>query len=181
MTKSELRNRLRYEPLHNIVALTWGQEAPIYKASTFQPGTDVIYIPDLSVHNLWFTKRPCDDEEMDALLALCFTGDDFIDECGGDVGKAERLFWYVDWQSPSSAVDEICDDEDETASEEALGVEVYCAYDPSFDMTFIMKDVGHNLERLISTEVIGWYYGRPNNADTAKFMGKLKATYEMGI
>ena len=177
MTKSELRRQLRYNPLHNIVTLTWGQEAPIYKASAFQPGEDVIYIPDLSVHGLWFTERPCDDEEMDALLALCFTGDDFVEECGGDVEKAERLFWYVDWQCPNSAVDELEDDEDVETDEGALGVAVYCAYAPEFDMTFIMKDIGHNLPRLISTEVIGWYYGRPDDEATQKFTGKLKAEY----
>ncbi len=47
------------------------------------------------------------------VLSNCYTGQEFIDECGGDVEKAERLFWYCDWQHPSSAVDELADDEEE--------------------------------------------------------------------
>lgn len=176
MTKAELRSYLRYNPLHNIVTLTWGQEAPIYKASTFQPGADVIYIPDLSVHGLKFTVVPEDEEELNCLLGLCFTGDDFVEECGGDIEKAERLFWYVDWQCPSSAVNEIEDDADEE-DDEALGVAIYTAYSPECDMTFIMKDVGHQLQELISTEVVGWYYGQPNEVDTQNFIGRLKAEY----
>ena len=41
------------------------------------------------------------------------TGDDFLEECGGDVEMARRLFHYVDWQHPSAAVPEIADEEED--------------------------------------------------------------------
>lgn len=52
-------------------------------------------------------------EELEELLSQCYTGQDFIDECGGDVEKAERLFCYCDWKHPSSAVDELADDDED--------------------------------------------------------------------
>ena len=52
-------------------------------------------------------------EELDSVLGYCYTGEDFLEECNGDRELAERLFWYCDWQNPSSAVDEIQDEEDE--------------------------------------------------------------------
>ena len=55
-----------------------------------------------------------DPEELDEVLSNCYTGQDFLDECHGDAEKAERLFLYCDWQHPSSAVDELDDDEEET-------------------------------------------------------------------
>ena len=51
-------------------------------------------------------------EEIEEILDQCYTGDDFIEECDGDVEKAERLFWYCDWQHPCSALPEIEDDEE---------------------------------------------------------------------
>ena len=43
----------------------------------------------------------------------CYTGNDFIDLCDGDVKLAERLFRYCDWQHPSSALNEVTDDEED--------------------------------------------------------------------
>ena len=45
----------------------------------------------------------------------CYTGKDFVDMCDGNMEKARRLFDYVDWQHPSSALDagEIDDDEED--------------------------------------------------------------------
>lgn len=54
--------------------------------------------------------------------------------------------------------------------------EIYTAYAPNTDMTFIMKDVYKDNEA-IETEVIGWYYGAPNENFTIAFIGKLKADY----
>lgn len=41
-------------------------------------------------------------------------GQDFINECQGDVEKTERLFCCCDWQHPSSAMDELTDDGEDT-------------------------------------------------------------------
>ena len=43
-------------------------------------------------------------------MGQCYTGQDFTDECCGDAEKAERLFYYCDWQHPSSAIDELAND-----------------------------------------------------------------------
>lgn len=53
---------------------------------------------------------------------------------------------------------------------------IYTAYSSNTDMTFIMKDVCEDTE-VISTEVIGWYFGEPNESATEAFVGKLKATF----
>ena len=50
-------------------------------------------------------------------------------------------------------------------------------YSPSGDMTFIMKEVMDEEGNPISTECVGWYYGSPNETDTAHYFGKLKAEY----
>lgn len=55
-----------------------------------------------------------DQEELVEVLSNCYTGQDFIDECHGDMEKAERLFYYCDWQHPSSAIDELTDDGEES-------------------------------------------------------------------
>ena len=51
---------------------------------------------------------------FEEVLSCCYTGKDFLDEFDGDAVLAERLFWYCDWQHPSSAACEIEDEEDET-------------------------------------------------------------------
>lgn len=54
--------------------------------------------------------------------------------------------------------------------------EIYTAYAPANDMTFIMKDT-YNGEEITRTEVIGWYYGEPNDEATEQFKGDLVAEY----
>lgn len=56
--------------------------------------------------------------------------------------------------------------------------EIYTAYAPDADITFIMRDtfnlVGDDLE---STAVIGFYYGKPDEETTNEFIGKTIAYY----
>lgn len=54
--------------------------------------------------------------------------------------------------------------------------EIYTVYASNDDMTFIMKDTFDG-EEIKSTEVIGWYYGEPNDEETKYFSGKLKGEY----
>lgn len=56
-------------------------------------------------------------------------------------------------------------------------VEIYEAYAPDNDMTFVMKDELAENGQVIATECIGWYYGRPNKEDTDFFYGKLRAEF----
>lgn len=56
--------------------------------------------------------------------------------------------------------------------------EIYTAYAPDADITFIMRDtfnlVGDELE---STAVVGFYYGEPDEQTTREFIGKTTAYY----
>ena len=118
MTKTELKKRLEAgETLNELLAFCAGQECEIYKADDFEPGDTVLYIPDISL-NLIPIHRALDLEEIEEILEECFTGDDFIQECEGNVEKAESLFWYCDWQHPSAAVDELEDEEEEEYEDE---------------------------------------------------------------
>ena len=54
---------------------------------------------------------------------------------------------------------------------------IYTTYAEDTDTTFIMEDVCDNDGDLISTEVKGFYYGKPNEEDTKLFYGDLKAIF----
>lgn len=51
------------------------------------------------------------------------------------------------------------------------------AYSSDTDMTFILLEETNKNGEPISTECVGWYYGSPNEDDTQRFFGKLKAEY----
>lgn len=57
---------------------------------------------------------------------------------------------------------------------------LYTVYSPEGDMTFIMVDTYDADGEPLATECVGWYYGAPNDEDTAAYTGKLKAEYMMG-
>lgn len=50
-------------------------------------------------------------------------------------------------------------------------------YSESGDMTFILKEEYNEEGNPITTEVVGFYYGAPNEKDTEYYTGKLKAVY----
>ena len=62
--------------------------------------------------------------------------------------------------------------------------EIYTTYAPDTGITFIMKDTYEMMDqatldgKLVSTAVIGWYYGAPTEENTRMFAGSLIATYE---
>jgi len=113
-TKEALRLRLQQgRTLNDLLVFIPGQECEIYKADDFRPGDTLIYIPDVCLNSIPLDRPITDPEEFAEVLSNCYTGQDFINECGGDTKKAEHLFWYCDWQHPSSAVDELADDEEE--------------------------------------------------------------------
>lgn len=58
--------------------------------------------------------------------------------------------------------------------------ELYTAYCEGSDMTIIVKDF-YTDDKLVATEVIGWYYGSPNEEDTTMFTGKLRAEFPNGL
>lgn len=107
MTKSELRASLaKHRVLDDQFKIVDGQDCHIVKAERFSTGDEIIYVPDFYLNGISFGVR-LDDEDIEAILRSCYTGNDFLDECGGDAELAERLFDYCDWQHPSSALPEI--------------------------------------------------------------------------
>lgn len=52
--------------------------------------------------------------------------------------------------------------------------EIYTVYADFSDMSFIMEDT-YKDDKLISTEVKGFYYGEPKDDYTKEYYGELKA------
>lgn len=114
ITKDELRLALEGGArLIDMFDFRPGQECEIFKSERFQTGDEIIYIPDLSLNDLPIDLVIDDPEAVEDILNNCYTGNDFLEECGGDRDLAEQLFYYVDWQHPSSALPEVEDDEEE--------------------------------------------------------------------
>ena len=51
------------------------------------------------------------------------------------------------------------------------------AYAPNVDKSFIMKEV-YNDGEPVSAEVVGWYWGEPDDDATEMYVGRLKAEYK---
>lgn len=114
MTKAELKEKLLSGGIMDeLFGFRNGQDCDIFKAAKFTPGDDIIYIPDLALNLIPVTEPAASPEDVEEIIGCCYTGDDFIRECDGDTEKAKHLFWYCDWQHPSSALPEIDDDEEE--------------------------------------------------------------------
>lgn len=108
MTKKELEIQLLSgKTFQELFRFRPGQECDIFKAKEFSPGSDILYIPDLDVHDI-----PCDapiteEDDIKEALSNCYTGDDFLKECHGNEKNAALLFCWCDWQSPSAAAPEV--------------------------------------------------------------------------
>lgn len=114
MTKEELKLHLEQgRTMDEAFALRDGQSCTIYKADQFTEGPDIIYIPDLALNEIpevTPVNRGTKEEvanRIEEILYSCYTGDDFIYESDEDRELAERLFYYCDWQHPSSALPEL--------------------------------------------------------------------------
>lgn len=116
MTKEELASRLRKgEKLADILPLVAGQECEMYKADSFSIGDEILYIPDVSLNEIPVdADLSKDPEEIEQVIENCYTGNDFIDLCQGNVMNAKDLFYFCDWQHPSSALDDGCCEEVDT-------------------------------------------------------------------
>ena len=114
MTKAELRDYLKAGyAMDDAFDFGPGQECEIFKADSFKPGDEIIYIPDVHLNMIPMGTPITDDEVIEDVVNSCYTGNDFIEECGGDAELAGRLFWYCDWQHQNSALPEIDDSEEE--------------------------------------------------------------------
>lgn len=113
MTKEALRKNLEAgKMMDDLFHYSAGQQCTIYKAAAFTTGDEIIYIPDISLNDIPMDRPLRNGEEIEEVLSVCYAGVDFVQECAGDVKLAERLFYYCDWQHPSSALPEVdCEDE----------------------------------------------------------------------
>lgn len=50
-------------------------------------------------------------------------------------------------------------------------------YSREADITFIMRETS-NEDGPVSSEVVGFYYGEPDEESTRRFIGKLKAEFD---
>ena len=108
MTKEKLLACLRAgKTMDSLFPYTSGQECLIFKAESFTAGEEITYIPDVSLNNIPMDRPLENDEEIRSVIDLCYTGADFMEECGGNVELARQLFFYCDWQHPSSALPEV--------------------------------------------------------------------------
>lgn len=113
-TKGELRKAISGGmALKDILSFGPGQDCEIFKAKEFSDGEKVIYVPDVALNEIPIDRPVTDPDELESVLSCCYTGNDFIEVCDGSLELAERLFWYCDWQHPSSAYSEVCEDEEE--------------------------------------------------------------------
>lgn len=54
---------------------------------------------------------------------------------------------------------------------------ITAVYSNEGDMTFVLREEYTTEGDPVSTEVVGFYYGEPNEKDNEEFIGKLKAEY----
>lgn len=105
-----------------------GQECEIFKAPAFNISDEILYIPDVYLNELsqyldQSVKTDCEEDTdgiIDDILSCCYTGEDFLAICNGDISLAEHLFCYCDWQHPDSALPEVEDDSGENQSTEPV-------------------------------------------------------------
>lgn len=132
MTKAELKvYLLGGATLSEVLPLREGQDCTIFKADDFCTDDSIIYIPDIDLNEIpdnldlsvdnsmsdasagkWYSMSA--KEQISLVLSYCYTGADFVELCGFDEALAYQLFLYVDWQHPSSALNEVAyEDEDD--------------------------------------------------------------------
>ena len=115
MTKNAIKKALEEGAmLEEILEFSAGQECDIFK-SEFNPSMpdEVCYIPDIYLNEIKAWEKNLTDEEIEETLSYCYTVQDIIDACEGNVTMAERVFNYIDWQHPSTGFDELSMDDEE--------------------------------------------------------------------
>ena len=133
MTKKELKEQLQNGKLmSDLFDYTYGQDCDIYKNDEWELSDDIIYIPDIQLNNIDYfdylrSKGKNVEERIEEVIDCTYTGKDFMELADGDEGIAKELFYYVDWQHPSSALDEVIAYVEEAREEE---IKVRYDYEP---------------------------------------------------
>ena len=189
MKVCEVRKRIyKGECLSDMFEFTDGQECEIFKGD-WNPGDDVIYIPDIDLNGICI-NRPLinilDEEEIEEIISCLYTGNDFMNLANGNEDIAKRLFYYCDWQHPSSALDEICDDEDDETNKIELNYPELKDYDKDGTI-FLNRDNTYMSEFKIIFDVDGKRYycfvvaGNMDEALGIFFRNHPHITYDMVV
>lgn len=56
-------------------------------------------------------------------------------------------------------------------------ITTYGVYQENYDITFIMEDVTDDNGDIVSQEVVGFYYGEPDEAYDKVFKGRMKIVF----
>lgn len=102
MTKEELKEKLLYNNIEDVLTMRAGQDCSMYKEDKFSDDDNIIYIPDISLNDLYCPyKEESREEYADRVIKECYTGKDFNEECDGTEITGKELFEFVDWQHPN--------------------------------------------------------------------------------
>ena len=113
MNESNLKKELETGmPLDLILDLVTGQcgctihkELEVNDIVQYGMLDDVCYIPDMELNNILYEKPDLSDEEITDIMEKCYTFQDIIDLCHGDINKAKIVYENCDWQHPSTEYD----------------------------------------------------------------------------
>lgn len=134
MTKEYARSRLLAgQTVAELFPPCKGLDCLIFRADEFTISDDVIYIPDFDLNRIQCEKDlSTDPVEINNALWMMYTGREFVDLCNGDKKLAERLFWYCDWQHPSTALTALPEVEDDGEEND---------YSPALEYSDMLEDV----------------------------------------
>lgn len=109
-------------------------------------------------------------EELKALRSIVDSCIEQYKSSGGDID-------YTGLEGEGlSIMENIAAELEEPTLDNTKTVCITDTYAPSTDQTFILREVWGG-EEILSTEVVGFYYGEPTLKSTEFFIGKLKAEY----
>lgn len=115
MTKEELKKELENSLTLDLAIGPFeiGQcGCTIYKGVGFDDDPSkfpdhICYIPDMELNEISYQTPWLPKEEIENILECCYTFQDFIDLCHGDINKAKIVYNNCDWQHPSSEYEEM--------------------------------------------------------------------------
>lgn len=80
---------------------------------------DVIYIPSFDVAEIRLYETLLERWEIEEILSMCYTWDDFLEIAHSNEKLAECIFWQCNWQSPSLELDSLmeCTNDEEAKAD----------------------------------------------------------------
>ena len=114
MTKKELERALMNGySLESSIQFQYGVGATIYKnpmdydeLDVF-PDDEICYIPDTEIYGIPYGESNLSQDEIEHILKMCYTHDDFADVCRGDLKKARIIYTLCDFRNPADEYEEM--------------------------------------------------------------------------